>query len=316
MLESKDHAVADADTEHERSRQRALDAYHIVDSLPEGVYNDVVHVAAALCGTPIALVSLLDRDCQWFKARTGLEATQTVRDIAVCEHAIRNKDQLFEIADLSRDDRFATNPLVTGELGLRFYAGMPLVTPSGHAIGTVCVIDRVPRVLDEAQRTAMRAMARITMELIDGCGQRRKQQQQALHQASGVGAPGTRQEGGFVTVIVELQDHAGTVARMGEGEVEQLLHTMEESLAHLLPAGCPGAVSRNPGSPECTLIFEGEGDREVLRRIREFVAQHAQATGTRILMGAAGSLRADEPMQEVFLRADDALSMAKDKSRA
>lgn len=304
------------DAGEERSRQRALDAYHIVDSLPEAVYNDVVHVAAALCDTPIALVSLVDRDRQWFKARTGLDASETPRDVAVCDHAIREKHELFEIADLTRDTRFAANPLVTGEVGMRFYAGMPLVTPDGHAIGTVCVIDREPRVLSDAQRSAMRALARITMELIDDCGRRRTHQQALLREAAGLVAPDAREEGGFVAAIVELQDHAGAVARMGEDRVELLLQALEESLAQLLPIGCPGAVSRNPGSAECTLVFEGADHEDTLRRIGEFVASHAQATGTRILLGAAGSLHADEPMQDVFLRADDALSQAKDSARA
>ena len=304
------------DIARERSRQRALDGYHVVGSLPEAVYDDVVHVAAALCDTPIALVSLLDRDRQWFKARTGLDVSGTERDIAVCDHAIRNKDELLEIADLSRDARFVSNPLVTGDLGMRFYAGMPLVTPDGHAIGTVCVIDREPRALNEAQREAMRALARIAMALIDAGGQRRRQQQAALQDTSGLAAADPQQQGSFIAAIVELQDHAGTVARKGADSVELLLQTMEETLAQLLPAGCPGAVSRNPGSPDCTLVFEGNGDDGILLRIEEFVAAHAQATDARILMGAAASKHPGEPMPDVFLRADDALSLAKDGVRA
>lgn len=313
MQELNGHAI---DAEQERSRQRALDAYHIVDSLPEGVYNDVVHVAAAVCDTPIALVSLIDRDCQWFKARTGLDATETVRDIAVCDHAIRNKDELFEIADLSRDERFANNPLVTGELALRFYAGMPLVTPDGHAIGTVCVIDHVPRVLNEAQRSTMRALARITMELIENCGKRRHELQREVHIASGLAAPGATHASGFVAAIVELQDHAGLAAEVGESNAEQLLYAMEESLALLLPADCPGAVSRNPGSPECTMVFEGNNSSAILQSVEAFIASHERDTGIRVLLGAARSLHPDEPMQDVFLRADEALSLAKDAARA
>lgn len=304
------------DALHEASRQRALDAYHIVDSLPEDVYNDVVHVAAALCGTPIALVSLLDRDRQWFKARTGLDDASTARDIAVCDHAIRNKDELFEIADLSQDTRFAANPLVAGDAGMRFYAGIPLVTPDGHAIGTVCVIDHQPRALSDAQRSALRALARITMELLDERVQRRRlQQQQHPQPAGGPSAMGPDGNGGFVAIIVELQDHAGLVAREGAATVEQSLLALEESLALLLPAGCAAAISRAPGSPECTLVCEATDGDAILRQVEEFVAEHARAAGARILIGAAESRHAAEALDEVFLRADDALSLAKDAAR-
>jgi hypothetical protein len=310
---------ASADAGLEASRQRALDGYHIVDSLPEGVYDDIVHVAAALCGTPIALVSLIDRDRQWFKARTGLDDASTARDIAVCDHAIRNKDELFEIADLSRDARFAANPLVAGDGGMRFYAGMPLVTPDGHAIGTVCVIDHQPRALNEAQRSALRALARITMGLMEERARHRSLQQQAMEAARQATrtapAAGGDGKGGFVAIIVELQDHAGLVRREGAAAVEQSLLSLEESLALLLPAGCAAAISRTPGSPECTLVCDAAGNGDILQRVEAFVARHAGATGARILVGAAESRRADEPLDEVFLRADDALSLAKDALR-
>lgn len=305
------------DASDEAARQRALDAYHIVDSLPEDVYNDVVHVAAALCGTPIALVSLVDRDRQWFKARTGLDDADTARDIAVCDHAIRTKDQLFEIADLTQDARFATNPLVSGDAGMRFYAGMPLVTPDGQAIGTVCVIDRQPRALNEVQRDALRALARITMQLLEERAQRRRllqQQQQAQAQGGATASGGP--DRGFVAIIVELQDHAGLVARTSAATVEQSLLALEESLALLLPAGCAAAISRAPGSPECTLVCEATGDGEILRKVEAFVAAHARDSDARILVGAAESRHAGGALEEVFLRADEALSRAKDAARA
>lgn len=306
-----------ASVAQERERQRALDAYRIVDSLPEANYDDIVHVAAALCGTPIALVSLIDRERQWFKARTGLDAAGTARDIAVCDHAIRNKDQLFEISDLSRDPRFAENPLVTGDLHMRFYAGMPLVTPTGHAIGTVCVIDSQPRVLDDAQRSALQALARITMALIDDCGQRRKDVQHAVHGSASLSASvGGKQPSGFRAAIVELQDHAGVSARIGEDTVEGILQTLEEALGRLLPSDQPAAVHRSAGSPECTLVFQDQRDADLLRRIEALVASHAHAHGVRILLGSAASQAPDEPMEEVFLRADDALSLSKDATPA
>ena len=138
----KDMPMAD-----EASRQQVLDGYRIVDSLPEDTYQDIVQVAASLCETPIALMSLVDRDRQWFKARLGLDLQQTDRSQAVCGHAIRSPDHLMEVPDLSKDPRFTDISVVTGEVGARFYAGMPLVTSDGVALGTVCVLDTEPRAL-------------------------------------------------------------------------------------------------------------------------------------------------------------------------
>ena len=151
---------------NEHARQRALDAYRAVDSLPEVAYDDIVRLASMLCDVPIALVSLIDRDRQWFKASCGLEMRETSRDIAFCDHAIRQPGQLMEVPDARNDQRFADNPLVTGSTAFQFYAGMPLVTPSGAAIGTVCVLDQKPRALNESQRQALASLARLTMNLL------------------------------------------------------------------------------------------------------------------------------------------------------
>src|SRR5579871_2985132 len=143
----------------EAQRQRELDRYRVVDSLPDEAYDDIVCLAAAVCGTPTALISMIDRGRQWFKARNGFDRPETRRDEAFCDHAIRAPQQLFEVRDATADARFAANPLVTATNGVRFYAGMPLVTPAGAAIGTVCVLDRVPRALDDAQRASLSALA-------------------------------------------------------------------------------------------------------------------------------------------------------------
>src|SRR5688500_20216132 len=118
----------------EPERQRALDIYRVVDTLPEAAYDDIVRLASLLCDAPIALVSLIDRDRQWLKARTGFDLSQTPRDIAFCDHAIRAPDSLFEVADATRDARFEHNPLVNQADAVRFYAGMPPATPNGAAI--------------------------------------------------------------------------------------------------------------------------------------------------------------------------------------
>ncbi|RYE90686.1 MAG: GAF domain-containing sensor histidine kinase, partial [Myxococcales bacterium] len=147
-------------TAHEEERLAALEATNLLDTLPEQDFDDLVEVAAYLCGTPIAAISLIDRDRQWFKARLGLSATETARDLSFCGHTILEPERTLEVPDTRADERFQDNPLVTGALGLRFYAGVPLVTDDGHALGSLCVLDTVPRQLTPAQRSALEALSR------------------------------------------------------------------------------------------------------------------------------------------------------------
>ncbi len=146
---------------------RALRAYGVLDTVPEAAYDALVRLAASICATPIALVTLIDESRQWFKANFGMsDVAETPREWAFCDHAIRGRD-VFEIADARADARFAANPLVLGEPLIRFYAGAPLVTPDGGAIGTICVIDREPRELSEQQRLQLTLLAKLVMEQLE-----------------------------------------------------------------------------------------------------------------------------------------------------
>ena len=149
--------------ERERARQRALLAYELLDPAPEEGFDRLTERAAAICETPIALVSLVDDSRQWFKSKIGLEPQQTAREVAFCNHAIRDTG-LFEVTDATLDKRFMDNPLVLSDPNIRFYAGQPLLDPDGYALGTLCVIDREPRQLSEYQR---RALALLADEVID-----------------------------------------------------------------------------------------------------------------------------------------------------
>ncbi len=151
----------------ESARLAALHALRVMDTLPEAVYDDIVALAAQICGTPIGLVSLLDSERQWFKARVGLGPTETRRDLAFCTHAIASPEPVFVVEDATHDPRFNANPLVTGAPHIRFYAGAPILLPGGEAMGTVCVIDTVPRTLDAAQLRALQALARQVTALFE-----------------------------------------------------------------------------------------------------------------------------------------------------
>lgn len=150
----------------EPERLRKLRELRVLDTPAEETFDALSRMAADLAGTPIALISLVDDRRQWFKARVGVEVAETSRSISFCGHALLG-DSLFEIEDAAVDPRFADNPLVRGEPGIRFYAGMPLVMPGGEAIGTLCVIDRRPRRLDDVQRRALAVLARSAVTEIE-----------------------------------------------------------------------------------------------------------------------------------------------------
>jgi PAS domain S-box-containing protein len=150
----------------EEERLKALRRYEILDTAAESEFDDIALLASHICGTPIAMVSLVDKDRQWFKSKVGASVSETPRDIAFCAHGILQAE-VFVINDALEDKRFATNPFVTGESKLRFYAGAPLITPDGHALGMLCVNDKVPRALSAEQRTALQALSRQVVALLE-----------------------------------------------------------------------------------------------------------------------------------------------------
>jgi signal transduction histidine kinase len=169
---------------NEEERVLSLEHLDVLGSASEQNFDDIVLLASTLCAVPIALVSLVDRERQWFKACVGLDVRETHRDLAFCAHAILDPTTVLVVEDTAHDLRFAHSPLVTGPPYIRFYAGAPIVTESGQPLGTVCVIDTQPRQLGERQQRALQALARQTAALLEarGVGQQRERQASQLQQ--------------------------------------------------------------------------------------------------------------------------------------
>lgn len=151
---------------NEAERLEALRAYQILDTLPEKEIDDIVQLASDICGTPIAMVSLVDKDRQWFKAKLGITESESARDISFCQHTILGND-IFEVSDAQLNEVFADNPFVTGEQHIRFYAGAPLVSAEGYNIGSLCVLDRSPKQLSDNQKKSLRSLARFVMSHLE-----------------------------------------------------------------------------------------------------------------------------------------------------
>jgi serine/threonine protein kinase len=150
----------------ESARLTALLRMDILDTQTERCFDDLVNLASQLCGTPIALLSLVDKERQWFKAKVGIDAIETHRNLSFCAHAIQQQGP-FVVKDATQDARFVDNALVTADPHIRFYAGMPLHSPEGYGIGTLCVIDRTPRELQSDQLQALEALSRLAMTMME-----------------------------------------------------------------------------------------------------------------------------------------------------
>ena len=146
---------------NEADRLKSLAAYQILDTLPEGVYDDITQIASEIAGTPIALLNIIDANRQWTKSRQGMEISEIPRELAFCAHAILNPDELLVVEDARYDERFHDNPLTTGGPNIVFYAGVPIVNDGGYALGALCVIDSRPRTLPDNKLMALKAIGKL-----------------------------------------------------------------------------------------------------------------------------------------------------------
>lgn len=152
---------------NEEQRLARLRGLGVLDTLPQKAFDDISALAQVICGTPVALITLVDRDRQWFKSRVGVDVSETPREVAFCSHAILDPGHVMVVEDMSQDTRFQCNPLVTGPTNVRFYAGAPIVTSDGFALGTVCVIDQMARTLHSVQLSALSRLSALVSTLLE-----------------------------------------------------------------------------------------------------------------------------------------------------
>jgi PAS domain-containing protein len=193
-----------------RDRAEALAEYEVLDSLPEKEFDDIVELASAICGTPISAISLLDLDRQWFKAQVGLDTNQTPIETSFCRYAAHHPEEVMVVIDALDDDRFRLNPLTTGNPHIRFYAGAPLVTDDGVALGALCVIDRQPREFSESEKRMLQVLAKRVIRLLEA-------RKENLHQKKLI-VSATEQ----LDITLERLLEAQSVARIGNWEWDMM----------------------------------------------------------------------------------------------
>ena len=223
---------------HEHQRLSSLRALKILDTDPEPEFDELVSLASAICETPISVISLIDSDRQWFKAQIGLQVRETPRAVAFCDQVIQ-QPELFMVEDAQQDERFAANPFVTGGPQIRFYAGIPVMSPEGQAVGTLCVIDSKPRVLSQVQKTALRILASQVNARLELREQRRKLEEavrvaeEAVQVAERAQQDARESEGRFRTFM----DHAPFISFMKNEQGQFLYYNRQFAEAFKVKAG-------------------------------------------------------------------------------
>jgi len=285
--------------ENEAERLEALRRYQILDTQSEAVFDDLAALASYICGTPIALVSLVDSDRQWFKAKVGLDASETPRDISFCGHTILANDTLV-VEDALADSRFADNPLVTLDPKIRFYAGAKLTTSDGHALGSLCVIDRVPHQLTAAQKEALEALSRQVvaqmeykrnvLEMAEIIAER--QQTEELKAANQAAQAASRAKSEFLANIShELRTPLNGIIGMTELVLDSALTSEQRENLDVVKSSADSLLSLVSHMLDFSDIESGKPRPEVaeyclrdtLNEVVESAAPRARAKGLRLL---------------------------------
>jgi PAS domain S-box-containing protein len=249
---------------NETERLAALARYNILDTPAEEEFDDFTKLAAQICGTPIALVSLIDAQRQWFKSRVGLDAEETAREIAFCAHAILG-NELLEVSNALEDPRFSDNPLVAGAPDIRFYAGTPLTTPDGFNLGTLCVIDRTPRQLNPQQRDALARLGRQVVRQLELRKSAEQHSQQLALQRAIISSAG------IAMITTDLEGHIDSVNQAAAQLLEYsatALHGQSICVLHNPLQLRARAQLANIDKPFELLVKKAQsGEREVLEWI-------------------------------------------------
>jgi GAF domain-containing protein len=257
---------------NEAARLKALHAYHILDTDPEQAFDDLTLLASQVCGTPIALITLVDEDRQWFKSKVGIDVDETARNISFCSHAIEQPG-LFVVPDTLSDGRFRDNPMVVSEPHIRFYAGAPLLTRDGDPLGTICVVDSKPRVLTDDQRAALNALRRQAESQLE---LRRKLDELR------VAVDGLEKLGGLLpycsrcALSITIPADPAAMTTVGDGVTELLTNkgwpeeevmkvelALQEALANAIRHGCKNDPAKKV---QCSVTFDAEGELVIVIR--------------------------------------------------
>ena len=305
----------------EVDRQRDLERFGVLDHESDVHFDRLVRVASYVLETPIALISLVDGQRQWFLARHGLEATETPREMAFCAHAIAAGETLV-VPDARNDPRFCSNPLVTGEPGIRFYAGAPLQTDEGHNLGTLCLIDRLPRQFSAGQVQLLEDLAELvlrelnlrrasTLCSVTGVPNQSSfmdQGQRELERAKQSGVP-------LALMVVEI-DHFSRINNIwGHATGDQMLHDLADLCRqHLRPADLIGRLG---GVRFAFLLIDTDSDAALERAesmrtaILEWRGLHASSAEPLSISGGLTELDAkDQHLEDLMQRAQQALAVA------
>jgi diguanylate cyclase (GGDEF)-like protein len=266
---------------NEQQRLRALHALHILDTAPESRFDRITCIARRLFDVQIALVSLVDSERQWFKSANGLDVKETSRNMSFCGHAILS-DDIFVVPDALADERFHDNPLVINTPNVRFYAGCPLTLPSGHKLGTLCLMDKQPRMFSVEDRKSLKDLAEIvlreilsfnlaTMDELTGVPNRRGFDyvaQQALSLCRRVAKPASM-------VFFDLNDFKAINDNFGHAEGDRALSIFAEALAEVVRDSDP--IGRLGGDEFAALLIDaGQGEaNEIIERLRTALQKKA-----------------------------------------
>lgn len=308
--------------DNEAERQAALDDQYILDTEPGEDFNRITRLASQMLGVPIALISLVDRQRQWFLSRVGLEPRETPREVAFCAHTICS-DDVMVVSDATADDRFRDNPLVTGDPHIRFYAGVPLQTRSGFNVGTLCVISPQPRQLAGTEQQLLQDLAGMVTQYLESrrnsylCPLTGLQNRRPFQEAGQRECQRARQNGDALTLLIfGLDDFPGFCARFGAPQGDRLL---QEMAARLLNQVGESALLGRVTADEFALLRPGLDGQEgvaLAEQIRAALAEGGWlAEGVRhplAISCAAASLGDDDSgFKDLFRRAEAALSQAR-----